>query len=166
MLYAVRDMADQAKKNLAVATANMEKSFTEANAKEEKRSKANAADRAAIAADIEAEKKIAARELDDAAAFMEKTLLTLKTETRKKIKKTNKKVNAYGAVLKKEAKDVKAQMASNMKTLTQKIANAEDSAKRKISAANAKSMAGFKDALKTVREELGAAEAKSNKKFS
>merc|ERR1711988_265214 len=99
-------------------------------------------------------------------ATMEKTLLALKTETRAKIKKTNKRVDAYGKLVEKEAKDVKALMSSNMKMLTQKIANAEDAAAKKISGANAKSMAGYKAALKTVRLELGNAEKKSNAKFA
>merc|ERR1712159_568112 len=142
MLMAVRDMAKEAEKNLALATTNAEKAFTAANAKEAKRAKANAADRAKIAASIEEEKKIAARTIGDAAGMMEKSLMALQLETRKKIKKTN------------------------MKILPQKIANAEASAKKKISAANAKSMAGFKDALATVRKELGEAEKRSNKKFS
>merc|ERR1712159_682708 len=166
MLMAVRDMAKEAEKNLALATTNAEKAFTAANAKEAKRAKANAADRAKIAASIEEEKKIAARTIGDAAGMMEKSLMALQLETRKKIKKTNRKIDAFGKALENEAKKVKALMSSNMKILTQKIANAEASAKKKISAANAKSMAGFKDALATVRKELGEAEKRSNKKFS
>merc|ERR1712159_345171 len=166
MLMAVRDMAKEAEKNLALATTNAEKAFTAANAKEAKRAKANAADRAKIAASIEEEKKIAARTIGDAAGMMEKSLMALQLETRKKIKKTNRKIDAFGKALENEAKKVKALMSSNMKILTQKIANAEASAKKKISAANAKSMAGFKDALATVRKKLGEAEKRSNKKFS
>jgi len=166
MLYAVRAMAKEAEKNLAAATTNAEKAFTSANAKEAKAAKSNAADRAKIAASIEAEKKIAARTIQDATGMMERSLMALQLETRKKIKKTNHKVDAFGKALAKEANKVKAIMASNMKILTQKIANAEQSAKKKINAANAKSMSGFKDALATVGKELKVAEKKSNKKFS
>jgi len=166
MLYAVRDMAAEAKKNLAGAVKAAEKAFGDATAKEEKAAKANAADRAKIAADIADEKKIAARQLKDAVGSMEKSLLALKSETRKKIKKTNKRVTAYGDALKKEAEDVKALMSSNMKMLTQKISNAEEAATKKIGAANAASAAGFKAALATVKSEMNKAEKESNKKFS
>merc|ERR1712159_658124 len=64
LLFAIRSMADEAKKNLAVATKMAEKKF-----------------QAVIAA--------------DAAATMHRSLLALKTETEKKIKKSNKRVDAY-----------------------------------------------------------------------
>merc|ERR1711998_581732 len=57
-------------------------------------------------------------------------------------------------------------MSSNMKMLTQKISNAEDTAKKAIAAANSASAAGYKAALVTVKAELKAAEVKSNKKFA
>merc|ERR1712196_103882 len=160
MLDGVRYMAKEAKKNLAAAVEKATKDFAEANDKEAKRAKANKAARVAIAKDIAAQKKISAEYLKDAASSMEKTLLALKSETRKKIKKTNKNVAAYGAAVKKEAKDVKALMASNMKMLTQKIANEEENAKKAIKAANKASTVGYKAALATVRSELAVAEKK------
>jgi len=166
MLYAVRAMAKEAEKNLASATTMAEKAFTAANAKEAAAAKHSAGERAKIAASIEAEKKIASEAVTDAASMMEKTLMALQLETRKAIKKTNKKVSAFGDALAKEAETVKGLMASNMKILTQKISNAEQSAEKKITAANSKSMSGFKDALATVKSELGAAEKKANKKFA
>merc|ERR1711871_77917 len=166
MLYAVRDMADEAKKNLAAAVKKAEADFAAAEDKQVKAAKASKAARDKIAADIAKEKQISSRYLGDAVATMEKTLIALKTETREKIKKTNKRVDAYASAVEKEAKDVKALMASNMKTLIQKIANAEESAAKKISGANAKSMAGYKTALKTVRTELGNAQKKADAKFA
>merc|ERR1719409_530223 len=53
-----------------------------------------------------------------------------------------------------------------MKVLTQKIADQEQSAGKKIDAANAKSMAGFKAALGTVRKELDASQKAADKKFA
>jgi hypothetical protein len=166
MLEGVRDMADEAKKNLDSAVEKAKEDFAKANDKEIKRAKANKAERGKIAEEIAKEKKITSEALKDAVSTMEKTLLALKSETRKKIKKTNKAVDAYGKAVEKEAKDVKALMSSNMKMLTQKISNAEDTAKKAIAAANSASAAGYKAALVTVKAELKAAEVKSNKKFA
>merc|ERR1711998_484491 len=55
----------------------------------------NAAARAALAGKIAADKKFAARALKDAVGGLTRSLLALKTETSKKIKKTNSKVGAY-----------------------------------------------------------------------
>merc|ERR1712139_588440 len=65
LLYAVRSMADEAKKNLDGATKVAAAAFTAANAKEAAAAKKSAAARAAIAASIEEEKKNGSRQLKD-----------------------------------------------------------------------------------------------------
>merc|ERR1711988_1793130 len=122
LLYAVRSAAAEAKKNLAAATKAAEIAFAVANAKERAAAKKNAVGRAALARKIAASKKEAKRELGDAVAAMNKSLLALKYETAKKIKKTNAKVSAHADALKKEAIDVKAEMKANMATLMAKVA--------------------------------------------
>merc|ERR1719478_515435 len=82
------------------------KSVSAANAKERAAARKNAAGRAAIARAIASSKRAAKRQLNDAVGAMNRSLLALKTETAKKIKKTNHKVTAYAGALAKEAKDV------------------------------------------------------------
>merc|ERR1711988_393810 len=87
---------------------------------------------------------------------MNKSLLALKYETAKKIKKTNAKVSAHADALKKEAIDVKAEMKANMATLM---------AKGAITSANAKSAAAHALALKAVGGALKGARARAEAKF-
>merc|ERR1712057_70106 len=67
--------------------------------------------------------------------------------------------------LAKEAKDVDAAMKANMNALTAKVSAARRSAKGAINAANAKSAAGFRAALKSVQGALVAARKKASSKF-
>merc|ERR1711998_133635 len=143
LLYAVRSMADEAKKNLDAATKEATAKFAAANAKEAAAASKSAAGRASIAASIETEAANAKQELGDAVATMQRSLLVLKTQTQKKIKKTNKKVTAYADALKKEASDVDALMKDQMKFLTGKIEAQKKAASADIAAADAKSAAGF-----------------------
>merc|ERR1711881_468148 len=108
LLYAVRSAASEAKKNLVAAVKVAKVAFAVANAKEAAAARKNAAGRAAIARSIASSKKAAQRQLKDAVGTMNRSLLALKTETAKKIKKTNHKVTAYADALSKEAKDVDA----------------------------------------------------------
>merc|ERR1711881_812276 len=154
LLYAVRSAAAEAKKNLAKTVKIAQLAFAVANAKEAHAARKNAAGRAAIARSIAASKKAAQRSLKDAVGTMNRSLLALKVETAKKIKKTNHKVTAYADALAKEAKDVDAAMKANMNALTAKVSAARRSAKGAINAANAKSAAGFRAALKSEQAAL------------
>merc|ERR1712159_564408 len=100
LLYAVRSMADEAKKNLDDATKVAEGVFIKTFAPE-----------AAAAKD----------QLKAAVATMQRSLLALKTETAKAIKKTNSRVDAYAKALSKEAAEVDKLMKAQMKTLLGKI---------------------------------------------
>merc|ERR1719199_890064 len=146
LLYAVRPAAAEAKKNLVAA-------------------RKNAAGRAAIARSIASSKRAAKRQLNDAVGAMNRSLLALKTETAKKIKKSNHKVTAFAGALAKEAKDVDAAMKANMNSLTAKINAARRSAASATRAANAKSAAGFRSALKSVASAMGAAQRHASNKF-
>merc|ERR1711970_213949 len=161
LLYAVRSAAAEAKKNLAAATAQMARKFSAVTKAEERAASKNAAGRAGLARKIAAAKKEAKRELGDAVAAMSKSLLALKYETEKKIKKTNTKVSAYADALKKEAKDVSAAMKANMATLKSKVAAQRKAASAAISAANAKSAAGARASLAAVRRALAGAQAQA-----
>merc|ERR1719482_2282145 len=165
LLYAVRSAAAEAKKNLVAAVKFAKVAFAVANAKEAHATRKNAAGRAALARSIAASKKAAKRQLKDAVGTMNRSLLALKVETAKKIKKTNHKVTAYADALKKEAKDVDAAMKANMASLTAKINAARRSTKAATSRANAKSAAGFRAALKAVKGAMKAAQHRASRRF-
>merc|ERR1719420_1309381 len=165
LLYAVRSAAAEAKKNLAAAVKVAKVAFSHASAQERKAASKNAAGRAALARSIARNKKSAKRQLSDAVSSMNRSLLALKVETAKKIKKSNHKVTAYADALAKEAKDVDAAMKANMNALTAKVSAARRSAKSAINAANAKSAAGFRAALKSVNGALVAARHRASNKF-
>merc|ERR1711881_164261 len=165
LLYAVRSAAAEAKKNLVAAVKMAKKCFSKANAKERAAARKNAAGRAAIARSIASSKRAAKRQLNDAVGAMNRSLLALKTETAKKIKKSNHKVTAFAGALAKEAKDVDAAMKANMNSLTAKINAARRSAASATHAANAKSAAGFRSALKAVAGAMGAAQRRASRKF-
>merc|ERR1712127_109296 len=101
LLYAVRSMAKEAKSNLDDAKKVASKAFVEANAAEAAAAKKSAAGRAKIAANIAQNKKNAEQELTDAVSTMQRSLVALKYQTAKKIKKTNTNVAAYADQLKK-----------------------------------------------------------------
>merc|ERR1719169_342591 len=165
LLYAVRSAAAEAKKNLAAAVAMAKTQFAKVNRKERAAAKKNAAGRAAIARAIASSKRAAKRQLNDAVGAMNRSLLALKTETAKKIKKTNHKVTAYADALKKEAKDVDAAMKANMASLVSKINASRRASKASINRANAKSAAGFRAALKAVSGAMAAAQRRASQKF-
>merc|ERR1719486_865432 len=165
LLFAIRSMADEAKKNLDAATKEAEAKFTAVNAAEAAAAKKSAAGRAAIAAEIKDQSALAKEQLKDAVATMQRSLLALKTQTRKKIKKTNKRVDAYAAALKKEAADVALMMKAQMTTLNGKIEAQKKAASADIAAANAKSAAGFASAMDQVEAALAKAAKDSSKKF-
>merc|ERR1711990_254481 len=148
------------KRDVAAVRAQMDRNFAFNQAASK-----NAAGRAGLARKIAAAKKEAKRELGDAVAAMSKSLLALKYETEKKIKKTNTKVSAYADALKKEAKDVSAAMKANMATLKSKVAAQRKAASAAISAANAKSAAGARASLKEVHRALAGAQKKADAKF-
>merc|ERR1719224_313400 len=162
MLYAVRSAAALAKANLAAAAKDAKAKFAAASNKEAAAAAKNAAARAALAAKIAADKKFAGRALKDAVGGLTRSLLALKTETSKKIKKTNSKVGAYADRLAAQAKAVDAAMKANVASLSSKIAAARASVKATTGAANAAAAARFGAVLK----EVGAAMTASQDKFS
>merc|ERR1711871_629355 len=111
LLQAVRDSAKQAKKNLAAAAAQAKKVFDAAAKKEAAAQKKSAAGRAALKSAINREKKLAARQLADSVASLERSMLALKTNTRKAIGKTNAKVSAYADQINKQKRSAKKAIA-------------------------------------------------------
>jgi len=165
LLYAVRSAADQAKKNLDDARKAAADKFEAVNAAETKAAETSAAGRAELATKIKLEREIATQQLTDGVSTMHRALLALKTETAKKIKKTNKKVDAYAKALEKEAADVSELMKGNMANLQGKIEAHKKAALADVAAADKASAAGFKSAQGEVQAALAKAEKKANDKF-
>merc|ERR1711871_642673 len=164
LLYAVREMSDEAQKSLAEAKAKAKTRFEQINAAEDKAASESAAGRAALANEIKVQKKAAQRELDDAVATLNSAMLALKEQTKKDISKTNRRVDQYAQDLIKENEEVTALMKNQMTTLEGNIANMKKTAADNTAAAAA-SNAGFDKIDKAVVDALEAAAKKSNDKF-
>jgi len=166
ILYAVRAAASDAKKNLAAVVKWSNKEFNDLDKKLEKEKSASAIGRKALKDDVEKDKKIAARAIGDAVSNQNRALLALKTVTQKKIKKTNKRVDAYGKAVEDNAKAVEKQMAFNIKSLKGKLESAKQKATKLMSGANDASMNRKKKALGYIEDAIIAAGKKSDLKFS
>merc|ERR1712100_258432 len=125
----------------------------------------SAAGRAALGQQIVKEREAAKEALSNTVATLQRSMLALKKETRKKIAKTNKRVDAYAAALTKEAKDVDSLMKTQMSNLLSGINAQRKAASSAISAANAASAAGFNRGMKEVEAALKKAQEDSTKKF-
>merc|ERR1712070_704979 len=155
MLYAIRSAAALAKKNLGAA-AKLQAS----------RAASSAAGRAKLAARIAADKKFAARSLKDAVTGMTRSLLALKVETAKAVKKTNHKVDAYAARLAKTAAQTDAAMKANVARLTAHIGAAKANVKAATKKANSASEARGASVLKEIATAMHAAKKASQAKFA
>merc|ERR1711881_655745 len=165
ILYAVRSAASLAKKNLKKTVQWANRNFVKLNSRLSAANNANAARRAALERRTKAEQRRAMRAVKDAVANQNRALLALKTETAKKISKTNRSVDAYAAQLRKNTKKVNAQMKANVKSLLNKIEAAKVAAKKGITRMNAASVSRHKAALKTIARSLRAARKSANRKF-
>jgi len=162
---AVRAMAKKAKSMLDEEVAKKTQRFAEINAAEDKAAKASAAARVKLGESIAAEKAKAKQDLDNVVATLGRSMIALKTQTQKKIKKTNDQVDAYAQAVKKEANDVSKLMKDQVDGLMAKIADQKKQASADITAADAASAKGFANAMDEVEETLAAAEKASNDKF-
>merc|ERR1712216_598502 len=164
ILYAVRSAAALAKRNLKKVVTWANKRFLGLNKRLSANNK-NAAARAALGAEVAANKKQAARALRDAVGAQARALLSLKEETSKKIKKTNTRVDAYGRAVEKHAREVAAQMKSNVDALEKKVNAARSANVRQLKGANKASAARHAAALKFISSSLQRARKDNDKKF-
>jgi hypothetical protein len=162
---AVRAMAKKAKSMLDEEVTKKTTRFAEINAAEDAAASASAKARGALGESIAAEKVKAKQDLDNVVATLGRSMLALKTETQKKIKKTNTAVDAYAQAVKKEAKDVAILMKNQVTSLMGKIADQKKQASADITSADAASAKGFGHAMDEVTAALDKAEKESNDKF-
>merc|ERR1711881_779402 len=159
MLYAVRSAAAQAKNNLA-ASVRVAKAVFGKVARNEA-----AAARASIARKLRSSTKAAKRSLRDAVSGLNRSMLALKAETAKKIKKTNRGIDAYANKMARNARAVQAAMKANVASLTSKIDAARKSASAAIRGANAASAARQVTVLTTLKSAMAKAQRRANRKF-
>merc|ERR1711881_693403 len=165
ILYAVRSAAALAKRNLKKVVTWANKKFLGLNKRLAATNKKNAAARAALRAEVARNKKSAARALRDAVGAQARALLSLKEETSKKIKKTNTRVDAYGRAVEKHAREVAAQMKSNVDALQKKVAAAKAANVKQLKGVNKASAARHAAALKFISSSLNRARKDNDKKF-
>merc|ERR1711968_332910 len=165
LIEAVRAMETDAKNNLDAAVDMASEVFMKTNEKELKLREAAAADRAAVAAQIALEKKSASVKIAAATETMAATLAAQKTVMRKKIAKTDKRIDAYAKNMEDEFKAIDGEMKAMTDSLLGKIEASSESIKASTDAANAASAAGFEAVAKTVEDELAAASKAAQDKF-
>merc|ERR1711959_613511 len=165
ILYAVRSAAALAKRNLKRVVTWANKKFLGLHQRLAGANKKNAAARGALLSEINADKKLAQRALRDAVGAQARALLALKEETAKKIKKTNTRVDAYGRAVEKHAREVAAQMKSNVDALEKKVNAARSANVRQLKGANKASAARHAAALKFISSSLQRARKDNDKKF-
>merc|ERR1711988_562277 len=128
-------------------------------------SKKSKAARAKLGASINKEQARATQVIKNAVAAQNRALLALKSETAKKIKKSNLKISSYAAQMAANAKAVAAQMKSDVAALQSRISAAKRSAGAHLAAANAASVARYTAALSKINSSLSAAKKAADDKF-
>merc|ERR1711871_1657872 len=165
ILGALNDAAKEAKKNLKSMVQWSNKKFVSLEKTFAKNQKAGAKGRAALRARIKRNHKAMKRGIKDAVLAQAKALLTLKSETNRKIKKANRDLGAQGKLMEKNAREVNAKMKANEKNLKIKIANARRAAKTSLKAANKASSERKVKSLALINKSLKAAKKRMDATF-
>merc|ERR1711959_661579 len=119
--YAIKSAAAIAKADLKKKVAWAEAQFANLHKGLTAEAKKGAAARAAMSRRVATNKKHIIDQLGDAVATQQRTLLSLKEETAKKIKKTNRNISAHAEQMAKNARIVAAQMKSDTAAINAKL---------------------------------------------
>jgi len=165
IIYAVKGAAADAKSNLKKAVQWANGRFAALNTLHARNAKKGKAARAKLGASIAHEQKRAKAVIANAVAAQNRALLALRSETAKKIKKTNRRISSYADQMAKNAKAVAAQMASDVATLQARISAAKRSAAAHLAAADAASVRRYTAALSQINKSLAHAKKHSNRRF-
>merc|ERR1711959_575734 len=165
IMYALNQAAAEAKKNLKMMVEWSMKKFMALEKQHAKNMKTGASGRAGLKASVAANHKFMKRAVQDAVLAQAKALMTLKSQTNMKIKKTNKDVTAAGRLMIKNANEVKAKMAANEGALKAKIAQARKQNKMQLKAANKASIKRKLGALKLINTGLAKAKKRMDTTF-
>merc|ERR1719327_1992520 len=165
VLYAIKSAAAIAKANLKKKVAWAEAQFANLHKNLNAENKKGAAARAALGARVARDKKHIIDQLGDAVATQQRALLALKTETAKKIKKTNRNISAHADQMAKNARAVAAQMKADTAAINAKLEAARKAAVVELAAVNAASAARYTKVVKTVEAGVSKARKWSNRRF-
>merc|ERR1711988_2056350 len=165
MLFAVRSAAAEAKNNLQASVRVAKAVFNKVARNEAAAARRSAAARAAIARKLRSSTKAAKRSLRDAVSGLNRSMLALKSETAKKVAKTNRNIAAYANKMRANARAVQAAMKANVAALSSKIDAARKSAAAAIRGANAASAARQVTVLTTLKAAMAKAQKRANAKF-
>merc|ERR1711970_1583930 len=164
MLYAIRSAADVAKKDLAIAIQDGVKKMNAFQKKAASSHAKSALARKALKARIARNAKSVSRMIRDAVATDARARLALKAETAKAIKKTNMRVDAYAARMRKQAKKARSEIKALATTTTAKVKAEEARASQALAKFTSKDAARQQAALKFAATQLSIAEKESAQK--
>merc|ERR1711981_837126 len=165
ILYAVRAAAKDAKKNLKKSVQWANGRFAALNTVLSRNNRKSAASRARLNRQINREQRRASYAIRNAVANQNRALLALKTETSKRLKKSNNKLSSHADQMAKNARAVAAQMKSDVATLEARIAAARRSARTHLAAADAASVRRYSSALGQINGALKRAKKDSDDRF-
>merc|ERR1711981_169626 len=165
VLYAVRAAAKDAKKNLKKSVQWANGRFAALNTVLSRNNRKSAASRARLNRQINREQRRASYAIRNAVASQNRALLALKTETAKRLKKSNNKLSSHANQMARNARAVAAQMKSDVATLQARIAAARRSAQSHLASADAASVRRYTAALGQINGALSKAKKESNNRF-
>merc|ERR1719284_2310449 len=165
MLYAIRSAASVAKQDLAIAIRDSVKKMQAFQKRAAASHASSALARKALASRIASNAKSVSRMIRDAVATDARARLALKAETAKAIKKTNMRVDAYAAQMRKQAKAARAEIKALATATTAKVKAEEARASQALAKFTSKDAARQKAALKFAATQLSIAEKESAQKF-
>merc|ERR1711981_881543 len=165
MLYAIRTAADVAKNDLEIAIKDGEEKMKAFQKKASASHAKSAIARKALASRIASNAKSVSRMIRDAVATDARARLALKAETAKAIKKTNMRVDAYAARMRKQAKKARSEIKALATATVAKVKAEESRASQALAKFTSKDAARQKAALKFAATQLEIAEKESAQKF-
>merc|ERR1711981_1386708 len=165
MLYAIRSAADVAKKDLAIAIQDGVKKMNAFQKRAAASHASSALARKALASRIASNAKSVSRMIRDAVATDARARLALKAETAKAIKKTNMRVDAYAARMRKQAKKARSEIKALATATVAKVKAEESRASQALAKFTSKDAARQQAALKFAATQLSIAEKESAQKF-
>merc|ERR1711975_167704 len=165
VLYAVRAAAKRAKSNLKKSVQWANGRFAALNTVLARNNRKSAAARARLNRQINSEQRRASRAIRNAVAKQNRALLALKTETAKRLKKSNTRLSGHAAQMARNARAVAAQMKSDVATLEARVAAARRSAQSHLAAADRASVRRYSSALNQIGGALKRAKKESDTRF-
>merc|ERR1712093_253217 len=165
MLYAIRSAADVAKRDLKIAIRDGIKKMKAFQKRSSASHAKSALARKALGARIARNAKEVSRMIRDAVATDARSRLALKAETAKAIKKTNLRVDAYAAQMRRQAKKARGEIKALATATVAKVRAEQARASAALRKFTSRDAARQKAALKFAATQLQIAEKESEQKF-